>query len=247
MRQRGASPPQNIPETYGFGWQDLQLHLDLADEVSLLNLCDFAVAQGTRADRVSGILGQSYSVSDQQFDPDRLSLVDRVAALFHLAFKFGNWPARFICACSQCQSGNEVRVAPEEFDYKPARSYAVDLAQTRMMQPNGYHERLLENGARVTSKTLALSGEPQDETGFEALSDAAPEFKTALDYTCSNCAAISQFWFDPLAWIADHVQVILTEVHQLASAYGWSEAQILALPRARRQSYILLIQQGQER
>ena len=34
--------------------------------------------------------------------------------------------------------------------------------------------------------------------------------------------------------------VLLREVHHLASAYGWSEAQILALTPARRASYLAM-------
>ena len=35
---------------------------------------------------------------------------------------------------------------------------------------------------------------------------------------------------------------LLHEVHRLASAYGWSEAQILALSPARRAQYLALVE-----
>ena len=46
-----------------------------------------------------------------------------------------------------------------------------------------------------------------------------------------------------LLWdeIEARAQVLLHEVHTLASAYGWSEAQILALTPARRASYLAMV------
>jgi hypothetical protein len=47
----------------------------------------------------------------------------------------------------------------------------------------------------------------------------------------------SFFWVELQAWAAR----ILREIHQLASAYGWSEREILALPSFRRTTYLNLI------
>ena len=40
---------------------------------------------------------------------------------------------------------------------------------------------------------------------------------------------------------------LLTDTHRIASAYGWSEAEILALPRTRRRRYADLIAQERGR
>jgi hypothetical protein len=218
----------------------------MANEKALLTMRDHADDQGSRAGRVSAILGLAYGLDGDDFDPNRLSLVDRAAALFSVAFRFGTWPARFVCNCATCGAGNELRVAPEEFAYKSAQAYRVHQDQAELMQPNGYHERHIENGEALAARDLLLSGpEPEDEVAFQALAETGPDFTASLPYRCTACGTENQFWFDPLAWIADHLRSLLHEVHELAQAYGWSEDQILSLPRVRRQAYIRLITEGQ--
>jgi hypothetical protein len=63
-----------------------------------------------------------------------------------------------------------------------------------------------------------------------------------------NCPACGYHWlqaFDILSYlwseIDDWAQRTLREVHLLASAYGWSEREILALSARRRQSYLEMV------
>lgn len=230
------------PATYGFGWQALRLRLDFADDAALLSVADQAEGCGLRAHRVSALLGLAYDLPDQPFEPERLSMIDRTAALFHLAFRFGTWPARFVCRCAGCGAGNALRVAPEEFRYSPAKSYLVDHAGGRLMQPNGHHEGAMEQGADLAPGDLVATGAPDPAGALQALADAGPAFAAALPYRCSKCAAENWFWFDPLQWIGDHLRGLMMQMHRLARAYGWTEPQILALPRARRQAYLRLIE-----
>lgn len=79
----------------------------------------------------------------------------------------------------------------------------------------------------------------------QAMSAADPvaDVRTAL--TCPECGhgwqaafdIVSYFWTEIEAW----AQRALREVHVLASAYGWSEAEILALSPWRRQSYLRMV------
>ena len=41
--------------------------------------------------------------------------------------------------------------------------------------------------------------------------------------------------------VTAHVDRLLADVHRLASAYGWSEREILMLPPARRERYLALV------
>jgi len=76
-----------------------------------------------------------------------------------------------------------------------------------------------------------------------ALIDPQADIQIALD--CPACAhqwsaafdIVSYLWSEVNAWAVR----ILHEVHQLASAYGWREADILALSPMRRQFYLELI------
>jgi len=74
---------------------------------------------------------------------------------------------------------------------------------------------------------------------------ADPQADVQLALACPHCQhtwqtpfdIVSYFWSEIQAW-ADR---LLREVHSLASAYGWREAEVLALSPWRRQSYLQLI------
>jgi hypothetical protein len=73
-----------------------------------------------------------------------------------------------------------------------------------------------------------------------------PGADTRVALVCSACEHAFARRFDISAYLwaelDDWAQRTLAEVHSLASAYGWSEAQILALSATRRQRYIALVQ-----
>jgi len=69
----------------------------------------------------------------------------------------------------------------------------------------------------------------------------APEVAQAALAACPACGASNEIAVDPYLVLAASPEELFVEVHLLASAYHWSEAEILALPRARRQLYLRLI------
>ena len=79
------------------------------------------------------------------------------------------------------------------------------------------------------------------EEGLDALD---PQADLALSVRCVACghADLVQLDAGRLLWeeIEARALLLLREVHQLAGAYGWSEAQILALTPARRASYLAM-------
>jgi len=72
-----------------------------------------------------------------------------------------------------------------------------------------------------------------------------PQAQVQLDLTCPQCAHAWQAEFDiaTFFWaeINAHATRLLAQVHTLASAYGWREADILAMSAFRRQAYLDLI------
>jgi len=74
------------------------------------------------------------------------------------------------------------------------------------------------------------------------MAEADPQAELQLTLTCPECAhqwasaldVVSFLWSEINAWAVR----ILNEVHILASAYGWREADILALSLARRAAYL---------
>lgn len=70
-----------------------------------------------------------------------------------------------------------------------------------------------------------------------------PNAECALDLECPHCGAMTQALLDGLDLIRNALSEsggIMAQIDRLARAYGWSEAEILALPRARRLRYCAL-------
>lgn len=82
----------------------------------------------------------------------------------------------------------------------------------------------------------------QVEDALEAL-DPQADLVLALQCVACGHAGGAQLDAGALLWeeIEAHARVLLGEVHRLASAYGWSEAHILALSPARRASYLAMV------
>ena len=82
-------------------------------------------------------------------------------------------------------------------------------------------------------------------TLVERLGAADPGAETLLSLVCppapirwQSVLDVATFFWDELATRARR---LLREVHTLARAYGWREAEILALPGRRRQTYLDLV------
>jgi uncharacterized protein (UPF0212 family) len=77
------------------------------------------------------------------------------------------------------------------------------------------------------------------------MAEVDPQAEIELVLTCPACGARWQALFDVVAFFWREIDAwairILREVHVLASAYGWSEQDILALSPWRRQFYLELI------
>jgi hypothetical protein len=77
-----------------------------------------------------------------------------------------------------------------------------------------------------------------------ALSALAPSLDGLVGGSCPACGHELTMRFDPLAYtlseLRDAFSGIHLETHALASAYGWPEPAILALPRDRRRRYAAL-------
>ncbi len=78
-----------------------------------------------------------------------------------------------------------------------------------------------------------------------ALSALAPSLDDLIGGSCPACRRDLTLRFEPLSYVLAELRLafadVVPETHALASAYGWSESVILALPRRRRQRYAALI------
>jgi hypothetical protein len=71
-----------------------------------------------------------------------------------------------------------------------------------------------------------------------ALDEVSPWVVTELAGSCPACGAIHPVVLDPYVVMRRSASEFYDEVHTLAWYYHWSEAEILALPRVRRQLYL---------
>lgn len=78
----------------------------------------------------------------------------------------------------------------------------------------------------------------------DALAAADPGAVLDLTLACPSCGATTTRSLDPVALLWSELDTwawkLLTDVHLLAAAHGWSEADVLAMSPARRQAYLHL-------
>jgi len=96
-------------------------------------------------------------------------------------------------------------------------------------------------------QSLALSDLPEPVLAalVDAVTERDPQAETRFQLTCAACGhrwsalfdVVSFFWTE----LAARAERLLVEVHALARAYGWREADILALSDARRHFYLELV------
>lgn len=100
----------------------------------------------------------------------------------------------------------------------------------------------LEGGDAAPSDTLSDNALRAVEDALEGID---PNADLALDVHCEACGRHSTAQLDAgrLLWddIDARARALLAEVHALASAYGWTEGEILALGPARRAGYLALV------
>jgi hypothetical protein len=77
------------------------------------------------------------------------------------------------------------------------------------------------------------------------LAEGDPQGDLTLDLKCVECGHPWQIGFDIAAFLWTEIDALakrlLSEVHILARAYGWSEADVLAMGAARRHFYLAMV------
>ena len=79
----------------------------------------------------------------------------------------------------------------------------------------------------------------------ERMSDADPQADVMVGLCCPACEHPFEMPFDIVSFcweqVNAHARQLLVEVHLLARAYGWREADILAMSPDRRESYLQMV------
>jgi hypothetical protein len=106
---------------------------------------------------------------------------------------------------------------------------------------------LCVTNARRDGVDIATEGLPPEIVTAisERMAEADPQADVQLDLACPQCEhrwqtpldIMSFFWTELNAWALR----LLNDVHALASAYGWREADILAMTPTRREAYLEMV------
>jgi hypothetical protein len=142
-------------------------------------------------------------------------------------------------------SADEIELAGFQLQYRPLNS--SDLLETeRLVDAAAMRRGLIERAITASGRdhsNVAISQLP--DTVIDGVGRRLAEADGAellLDLNCAACAHSWQEPFDILSFLwselSRYARSLLHEVHTLAWAYGWSEADILSMTRARRRVYL---------
>jgi uncharacterized protein (UPF0212 family) len=158
----------------------------------------------------------------------------------------------------------DILVSSGASDLKKEFELAVDDVRLRFRLPNSFDlaaiascdsteaaRRLLCERCLIaaTRNAEALAAQDLDERMrtelAERMSACDPQAEVLLDMTCPACNHRWQAIFDIAIFFWAELQAqakrLLREVHILARAYGWREADILAMSATRRQFYLEIV------
>lgn len=101
----------------------------------------------------------------------------------------------------------------------------------------------------ATQEGRSITAAELPETALAALVDSLterdPQAETRFQLTCAACGNHWSALFDIVSFFWTELEArakrLLLEVHTLAKAFGWREADILALSETRRQAYLGLV------
>jgi uncharacterized metal-binding protein YceD (DUF177 family) len=153
---------------------------------------------------------------------------------------------------SPSESIAELAVDVDQYHVRFRLPNTLDLAAITngsFVDPESARQQLLENcvvdasrqGEDVSANALPVS---VTTAMVKRMAEADPQADLQVELSCPACGEEwpaqfdieSFFWSEMCAW----AQRILSEVHRLARAYGWSEKEILGLSPWRRQFYLSL-------
>ncbi len=167
---------------------------------------------------------------------------------------FGDAP-RGWTECPQCaeklEFGLDVRALAESADPNPGE--AVEAGGRTYRLPTSrdlaalVHETDVSSAVRLLLRRIGegdLSEQEMESVG-EQLAAADSLAEVRLSFDCPNCGAQFEESVDlpTFLWaeLEAYVKRLVADVHLLASAYGWSEAEILGMSSARRQLYLDMV------
>ena len=198
----------------------------------------------------------------------QLSIGQRDAELLELREQLFGPQLSSVAACPAC--GERLELAFQVQDIRAETvvegtelTLQKDGWQVQFRLPNSldlaavHQARSVGEGRGLLLERCVLSAQRQDkkrpgrlppavvEAVTVQMAEADPQAETRLALACPACGHQWSAVFDIAAYLAGEIrhwaQRLLREVHALAYAYGWREADILAMSALRRQAYLEML------
>ena len=195
----------------------------------------------------------------------RVSIGERDRGLLQLRQELFGSRFEAIAGCPECGERLELAFSTQDLLAQPATSeplkltsggyevdYRVPTTEDLLAlagNPGEARELLMERCVEARNDGIAISASalPDEVVRLlgQKMADADPQAEVQI---LLNCPACSHHWptvFDILSYlwgeIEDWAQRLLQDIHSLASAYGWSERDILSLTATRRRLYLEML------
>ncbi len=203
-----------------------------------------------------------FALAAPQRDPDALAdapLGERNAAIMGLREACFGGPLQSWVDCPACGERMEFDIHPAMLPPPPAQPLeAITVGDLRFAPPTSRRLAKALDAGRPEDAALNLlrdcvlddAAVPDAPDELAQLMDAAgaaidaadPWAELTLALPCPACGTRVDASFDVAAYFWDelstHAQRLLDDIHVLASAYGWTEPEILALGDTRRAAYL---------
>lgn len=223
---------------------------------------------GARADAVLA------TVAAEVADPGRLPLGQRNRLLLAARSLLFGQVAEVVAPCASCEEPLEAEVsldvllaalanAPDEprtVDVR-SRGYYVCLRLPTAVDLAGLPADVAAAAGVLLARCVVEARHGDAQIGPERLPDgvvravdaalaaADPGANLELAATCPSCGAAGTLALDPVTLLWSELEAwgwrMLSEVHCLAGAYGWAEADVLAMSPTRRRAYLHLCGAGE--
>jgi hypothetical protein len=211
------------------------------DAVKLLDAWRNGASAHVRLDRLLRVLEPADAL-------DLETLGQRNQRLLRLAGRFGSGRLEGVATCSACTTDNEFTIPVDELLAIPPPSATSTMVAGMTLRLPRMVDLLADDPtpllARCTDGALSVEAAQAAGTALDALDPAA---SVVLEITCAHCSLGFLADVDIAGFVevvVDRVAtVLLRDIDVIASAYGWSEYAIAALPSQRRRAYVAMIRQ----
>jgi hypothetical protein len=197
---------------------------------------------------------------------DRITIGRRDALLLALRERTFGPAVNAVTSCGSCKATVELNFQIEDLRVEPAQpgdelNVTAGGYALRLRLPNGSdlaHVMPLANAGEALFAACLVDAEsagrpveparlPREvvSQAIEAIAQADPQADVRLAIQCPECGTSARVPFDIVSFFWREIEEFairtLREIHALASAYGWTENQILALSPTRRRCYLEMV------